>query len=58
MKPSPKAKIISDGSGVLHSPTGQGDQAFDNVVKSLKDRDQDIGRPTGTYGSSYVSDRH
>ena len=30
-------KVRKYESGVMHSPTGQGDQAFDNVVNALKE---------------------
>ena len=30
-------KVSKYESGVMHSPTGQGDEAFDNVVNALKE---------------------
>ena len=49
-------KVSKFESGILHSPTGTGDQAFDNVVNALKDNPNAFDT-SGMGGSINISDR-
>ena len=56
MKPERLPEFVSDKSGIAHSPTGRGDQAFDNVVNALK-KDPNAFDTSGMGGRTNISDR-
>lgn len=50
-------KVSKFNSGILHSPTGTGDQAFDNVVRQLQENPNAFDT-SGMGGSINISDRN
>jgi len=50
-------RLKDEASGIMHSPTGRGDQAFDNTVKQLQQDPSSLDR-SGFGGSINISDRN
>lgn len=56
VKMAKEQQVTKYNSGILHSPTGTGDQAFDNVVNTLKENPNAFDR-SGMGGRINISDR-